>query len=232
MEKRGGGKHSFTMHNKNFKRRTLKLVSAKPTITSRLSSKVKRMVKTIKILNTSNSKNENIVLNTFELILKLIIKNDQKLTYKIFGNKNHSMKDELNNFDMFIDEINDKLDTDILNKIKNKSIEVYEELNDSPINSSNTSILKTIELYARILKKLRIMRKNKSLSKSLINSVADVQKMIANDLNEKFAPVMKKEAKANNGLNGLAGMFKSLKVEEDSSIDDLMDAFKSFSVER
>jgi hypothetical protein len=77
-----------------------------------------------------------------------------------------------------------------------------------------------------------MMRKNKSLSKSLINSVRDVQVMIANDLNEKFAPVMKQKAKANNGLNGLAGMFKSLKVEEDSSIDDLMDAFKSFRVER
>jgi hypothetical protein len=189
------------------------------------------MVKTIKLLNTSNSKNENIVLNKFELILKLIIKNDQKLTYKMLSNNNHSMKNELNNFDMFIDEINDKLDTDILNKIRNTSAEVYEELSDT-INSSNTSILKTIELYARILKKLRMMRKNKSLSKSLINSVADVQKMIANDLNEKFAPVMKKEAKANNGLNGLAGMFKSLKVEEDSSIDDLMDAFKSFTVHR
>jgi hypothetical protein len=231
MEKKGGGKHSFTLHNKNFKRRTLRIQSAKPTISSKLSSKVKRMVKTIKLLNTSNSKNENIVLNKFELILKLIIKNDQKLTYKMLSNNNHSMKNELNNFDMFIDEINDKLDTDILNKIKNTSAEVYEELNDT-INSSNTSILKTIELYARILKKLRMMRKNKSLSKSLINSVRDVQVMIANDLNEKFAPVMKKEAKANNGLNGLAGMFKSLKVEEDSSIDDLMDAFKSFRVER
>jgi len=231
MEKKGGGKHSFTLHNKNFKRRTLKLVSAKPTISSKLSSKVKRMVKTIKLLNTSNSKNENIVLNKFELILKLIIKNDQKLTYKMLSNNNHSMKNELNNFDMFIDEINDKLDTDILNKIRNTSPEVYEELSDT-INSSNTSILKTIELYARILKKLRMMRKNKSLSKSLINSVRDVQVMIANDLNEKFAPVMKQKAKANNGLNGLAGMFKSLKVEEDSSIDDLMDAFKSFRVER
>jgi hypothetical protein len=219
------------LHNKNFKRRTLKLVSAKPTISSKLSSKVKRMVKTIKLLNTSNSKNENIVLNKFELILKLIIKNDQKLTYKMLSNNNHSMKNELNNFDMFIDEINDKLDTDILNKIRNTSAEVYEELSDT-INSSNTSILKTIELYARILKKLRMMRKNKSLSKSLINSVRDVQVMIANDLNEKFAPVMKQKAKANNGLNGLAGMFKSLKVEEDSSIDDLMDAFKSFRVER
>ena len=232
MEKKGGGKHSYTFHNKNFKRRTLKLVSAKPTITSRLSSKVKRMVKTIKILNTSNSKNENIVLNTFELILKLIIKNDQKLTYQMFTNNNHKMNQELNNFDMFIDEINDKLDTDILNKIKNKSNEVYEQLNDSSVNNSKTSILKTIELYARILKKLRMMRKDKSLSKSLIDSVRDVQVMIANDLNEKFAPVMKKESKANNGLNGLASMFKSLQVKEDSSIDDLMDSFKSLRVER
>jgi hypothetical protein len=232
MEKKGGGKHSYTFHNKNFKRRTLKLVSAKPTITSRLSSKVKRMVKTIKILNTSNLKNENIVLNTFELILKLIIKNDQKLTYQMFTNNNHKMNEELNNFDMFIDEINDKLDTDILNKIKNKSNEVYEQLNDSSVNNSNTSILKTIELYARILKKLRMMRKDKSLSKSLIDSVRDVQVMIANDLNEKFAPVIKKESKANNGLNGLASMFKSLQVKEDSSIDDLMDSFKSLHVER
>lgn len=232
MEKKGGGKHSYTFHNKNFKRRTLKLVSAKPTITSRLSSKVKRMVKTIKILNTSNLKNENIVLNTFELILKLIIKNDQKLTYQMFTNNNHKMNEELNNFDMFIDEINDKLDTDILNKIKNKSNEVYEQLNDSSVNNSNKSILKTIELYARILKKLRMMRKDKSLSKSLIDSVRDVQVMIANDLNEKFAPVIKKESKANNGLNGLASMFKSLQVKEDSSIDDLMDSFKSLHVER
>ena len=232
MEKKGGGKHSFTLHNKNFKRRTLKLVSAKPTITSRLSSKVKRMVKTIKILNTSNLKNENIVLNTFELILKLIIKNDQKLTYQMFTNNNHKMNEELNNFDMFIDEINDKLDTDILNKIKNKSNEVYEQLNDSSVNNSDKSILKTIELYARILKKLRMMRKDKSLSKSLIDSVRDVQVMIANDLNEKFAPVIKKESKANNGLNGLASMFKSLQVKEDSSIDDLMDSFKSLHVER
>jgi len=229
MEKKGGGKHSFTLHNKNFKRRTLKIQSAKPILTSKLSSKIKGIVKTIKVLNNSNSKNENIVLNTFELILKLIIKNDKKLTYKMLNNNNHKMKDELNNFDMFIDEINDKLDTDILNKIKNRSIEVYEKLNDT-INSSNTTILKTIELYSRILKKLRMMRSDKSLSKSLINSVRDVQVMIANDLNEEFEP-LKKEAKANNGLNGLAGMFKSLKVKEDSSIDDLMDAFKSFRVE-
>lgn len=222
MEKKGGSKYTSMVSNK---KRTLKIVSGKPKATSKLRSKFKSLVKTVKLLRNSNVKNETVILNTFEIILKLIIKNDQKLTYKLMSNRNHTMGEELSNFDMFKDEINDKLDDDILNKIKNKSTAVYELLEDN-----SRMNLETIELYTVILKKLRMMRSDKSLSKSLSNDLEDVQKVIANDLNEEFEP-LKRESKANNGLNGLAGMFKSLKVKEDSSIDDLMDAFKSFRVE-
>ena len=104
-------------------------------------------------------------LKLFEKLFKLIM-NDTRL---------NKIKDKISN----------KLDPNILTKIKNVSSDIYDSLSISSKMNENNS-MNIIDLYYKILHDLRIMNDDDRLNQSMRSNVSMVQSLIADDLIERF----------------------------------------------
>jgi len=200
MEKKGGSKYtsSILSKSKTFKKK----IKRKNTFKIRLPNASKKK-------NPKNIEKEyRKVLNVFKKYFKSVIKNEKEGDEK---------------FAEFVIEIENKLNKNILNKIKDEYNDVYNVLDETTINSDDT-----IQLYVNLINNLDNKENENSVNGNLRTNITIVQTMIADDLIERFITktnnmVLEND---NNGLSGLTSMIKRLNVKEDSSMDELMSAMK------
>jgi hypothetical protein len=114
------------------------------------------------------------------------------------------------------DKISNKLDPNILTKIKNVSSDIYDSLSISSKMNENNS-MNIIDLYYKILHDLRIMNDDDRLNQSMRSNVSMVQSLIADDLIERFNLEKKNVRNNNNGLGGITKKIGNLMLEKNKN---------------
>lgn len=236
MEKKGGTR---SKNKKNTKPRKTKGMTFKHQKNMTLNpSNLKNIVKNAKFLKGASI---ILILDNFERIFNSIIEINEGLFEKGRKTGNYSIiRDEMVKLNKIIDNSSKILDTDILNTIKDKSIEVYNILKKDSAMNENTSNendqLDIIVLYAKILKDLRTTRENLSVDDALAYKILNIQKMIAEDLIHNIKP-LKKRIKANESndpdINALTNMFKrktTMNKKSSLNVDDLTEALNRLGV--